>query len=136
MFRSVLIASFIVATFAAEEPITCAEFKALPACTEALVDADTDCYGTLEEDYTTAEGDDTGSTCMTINMKEGDDLGDGEPLNEFSATMGSCSDPASCTTMKGLMPTVDITCAADATSCAVGNTCVTALTCNTYQVMI
>jgi len=104
-----------------DEPETCAEARALPTCTQALMDADTDCYGTVTEDCTTAKFDMTGSTCMTMNVKTGDNLG--EEVAKFDMTGAQCVSAGSCAMIKGYLPTLDISCAEASRSCAVGYTC-------------
>jgi hypothetical protein len=104
-------------------PATCAAAKALPACTAALQDADTDCYGTVNKDCTTATGTDEGSTCATVNLKPGDTLDPTEDPVTFAYTGRNFVPPATCTLMKTLLSTLDITCADAATSCDAGTTC-------------
>jgi hypothetical protein len=122
MFRSVLITFFDVPDDG-PMPATCADAKALPACTAALQAADKKCYGPVNEDCTTATGTDTGSTCATVNLKAGDKLDPAEPAVTFDYAETNCVEPARCALMKAAMPTLDITCADAATSCGVGNTC-------------
>jgi hypothetical protein len=121
MFRSVLITSFDVPDD--DMPATCAAAKAMPACTAALQAADTDCYGTVNRDCTTATGAEEGSTCATVNLKAGDKLDPTADPVTFAYTGRNCVPPATCTMMETVMSTLDITCADAATSCDAGTTC-------------
>jgi hypothetical protein len=69
---------------------------------------------------------DPASTCLTINVKVGDDMADPgatADLAKFPAAIGMCVEKLGCPQIKALYPNVDMTCADASTSCATGYTC-------------
>jgi hypothetical protein len=103
----------------------------LPAACTAGTDAATGFVTTCAADSTdcmtgticTASGVIAGDkTCMTISVKEGDDMGD-DGKAAFPRAMAQCISPGNCAAYKASMPNNGINCADAATSCAVGHTC-------------
>ena len=111
-----------VAFASAADPTTCAEAKALPACSATVTE---NCYGTYTEDCTTQPA--AASTCLTQTFKKGDPItGDGSITAPFDETHSYCTQADNCAGIKAAMASmygIDVACADSSTGCAVGNTC-------------
>lgn len=135
MFRSIVLACAVTLAAAESDYAKCdAHVKAnpMPACTAALLAAETDCGAVTQNCAANSNGR---TTCTKVEWVTGENMADTDkdPDNApFAFLEGGCSTAAECTATKGKFTNVE--CEASATACPSGRACVPDVsTCDRYM---